>query len=138
MNILSGIKFVSKINESFASVNKKKNTKRNSKRRSKASKKISKKSKGLVNLPESQADLQNILKPEKYTYGKCGKAFGFCNGNRYCNNDGQCGPESTHKTKIEHENTQYRLCVGRDTNCIRNAICSADLNNDIKCRIVLA
>lgn len=78
----------------------------------------------------------DILIPEKYSYGKCGPKFGFCDGNRFCNRDGECGDPKTHKDPVDNPNHKYRLCVGADKICIRKAICTADKNNEIKCRLV--
>ncbi len=82
-----------------------------------------------------QTTFDNLV-PEKYSYGKCGPKFGFCNGNRYCNKDGECGEEKSHKQQTNNENYKYRLCVGMDKECVKKAVCSADKSSEIKCRLV--
>jgi hypothetical protein len=80
-----------------------------------------------------------ILVPECYTRGRCGPLFGFCDGNRFCNSEGKCGPGETHKPDVEHNNFKYRLCKGEnDVGCVKTAICGADETHEIKCRLVFA
>lgn len=60
----------------------------------------------------------NLMESEYTTKGKCGPITkGVCNMNRFCNNNGECGPEQTHRDNSN--NNIYRFCNQyNDTNCM--------------------
>ena len=108
------------------------------KRKSLAKKKSGKKSPAKKLNADTENKSLQVLVPEKYVLGKCGPKHGFCNGNRYCNMDADCGPASSHKVIENNPNYKYRLCVGADKDCVRKASCDADKVNEINCRLVFA